>query len=225
MQLPAGCGQGWAQVGELACYGSAAAAAQALGIALPDSVLRSVPTRQLEFISGRLCACAALRAAGLAAPPAVGMGRDRAPLWPPGYVGSITHAGGFAWAVATPRSLLRSLGVDLERVPDASAANELLPQLLAPGEAPPQIPGWDEPRRIALAFSAKESAYKCLAAFGASELGFQDLQLTAVEPEAASLRMRLLRAFAPHLRAGLELAGGFSSEGPLLRTWVVWPAD
>jgi enterobactin synthetase component D len=223
MQLPAGCGQGHAQAAAFAHYPSARAAAQALGIALPASVLRSVPTRQLEFIAGRISARTALRQAGLAEPPTVGMADDRAPIWPAGFVGSITHAAGSAWAVAAPMTLLRAVGVDLEGELTAQAMRDLAPQVMASGEALPVAPHWPATRLFSLVFSAKESAYKCLAGFGAAELGFRDLRLAAVDFASGSLRLQLLHGFAPQLPAGFELAGGFTSEGQRVRTWMAWP--
>ena len=224
MQLPAGCGQAHAEAAEFANHPTPTAAAQALGIELPATVLRSVPQRQLEFIAGRVAARAALRAAGLAAPPTIAMGADRAPAWPAGYVGSITHSAGSAWAVAARDTLLRGVGIDLERVVEAPLMRDIGDQVMTRDDALLAVPHWPATRIFSLVFSAKESAYKCLAAHGGSELEFRDLCVCALDAASGSLRLRLLRPCAPQLPAGFELAGGFVALEKQLLTWVVWPA-
>src|ERR1700716_1803425 len=88
----------------------AAASAIPLGaearLRLPQPLRHAVPNRQREFLAGRLCAAQALRCLG-ADSTHVGMAGDRAPVWPDGVVGSITHSGGFAaaavaWAATSP---------------------------------------------------------------------------------------------------------------------------
>jgi enterobactin synthetase component D len=224
MPLPAGCGQGLAAASDFASHASPVAAAQSLGIELPATVLRSVPSRQLEFIAGRVAAREALRSAGLAAPPTIAMGADRAPVWPVGYVGSITHSAGSAWAVAAPDTRLRAVGIDLERVVDAQLMREIGDQVMTRDDALLALPHWPATRLFSLVFSAKESTYKCLAAHGGSELEFRDVCLAAADAGTGSLRVRLLRSCAAQLPAGFELEGGFSTSGHQLRTWVYWPA-
>src|SRR3981081_2261214 len=62
---------------------------------LPQPLRHAVESRQREFLAGRLCAEFALCCLG-AASTHVAMGGDRAPVWPDGVVGSITHSGGLA---------------------------------------------------------------------------------------------------------------------------------
>jgi enterobactin synthetase component D len=222
--LPAGCGQGSADAADFDSQGSPAEAARALGIELPAPLQRSVRSRQLEFIAGRVAALAALRAAGLAQPPAIPIGADRAPVWPAGYVGSITHSAGSAWAVAAPAALVRAVGIDLERIIDAPLMRELAAKVMAGDEALFAVPRWPATRLFSLVFSAKESAYKCLAAHGGHGLEFLDLRLVALDAGTGALRLRLLRSCGPSLREGFELDGGFTASARQVRTWACWPA-
>ncbi len=222
--LPPGLGQGRAEAADFDGPATPAEAARTLGIELPAPILRSVHTRQLEFIAGRVAARAALRAAGLAEPPNLPMGEDRAPLWPPGYTGSITHSAGSAWAVAAPATLMRAVGIDLERIVDAPLMRELGAKVMASDETLLAVPHWPATRLFSLVFSAKECAYKCLAAHGGHGLEFLDLRLVALDAGSASLRLRLLRHCGPLLPEGLELAGGFTASARQLRTWACWPA-
>lgn len=85
------------------------------GALYPDEdaiVQNAVETRRREFTTARLCAREALIALGFASAPILQDG-SRAPIWPEGVVGSITHCAGFRAAVAR-RETVRSLGIDAE---------------------------------------------------------------------------------------------------------------
>lgn len=143
-----------------------AAAAPSLwpGEALPGAI----PARLAEFAAGRSAARAALRALGRpeAALPA---GPDRAPVWPAGVTGAITHCAGACLAIAGPVSRWAGLGLDAEPLQPLDPA--LWPLLLAGGE---QVgDGW---QALAL-FVAKEAAYKAQYALSRCLFDFATLRL------------------------------------------------
>lgn len=121
-----------------------------------------------EFAGGRACARRALATLGMGA-RALPMGVDGAPLWPPGYVGSITHKGSYRAAAVAPARVLRAIGIDVEPdeplppgVLETIASDEEVAAVRAllagsPGRA------WDR-----LLFSAKESAVKAARGRGAA---------------------------------------------------------
>src|SRR5580692_6347409 len=76
-------------------------------------VARAMSKRVQEFAAGRVCARAALAQLGYAA-VALPMGEDRAPQWPAGATGSITHTNGFCAAVVAATAQIRALGLDAE---------------------------------------------------------------------------------------------------------------
>src|SRR3979409_1002599 len=57
---------------------------------LPQALRHATQKRQREFLAGRWCAEEALQCLG-AGSTHVAMAKDRAPIWPDGVVGSITH--------------------------------------------------------------------------------------------------------------------------------------
>lgn len=69
------------------------------GLECPPHVARSVVKRQAEYYHGRLCARRALQSIGIH-DFTVHTGKQREPVWPPGVIGSISHNGEFAVAVA-----------------------------------------------------------------------------------------------------------------------------
>ena len=65
--------------------------ADQLGLALPVTLDKAVQKRKAEFLAGRYCARAALAQLDGSLAVNIGIGANREPLWPPGFVGSITH--------------------------------------------------------------------------------------------------------------------------------------
>lgn len=243
MRLPPGCHEARTAVAGLLAGASPDIAATRLGLPLPASLARAVDKRRAEFLAGRWCAREALRLAGLADPPPIAIGAEREPLWPAGWVGSISHSRGEAWAVAAPAGRLRGIGIDLECELDGPRWQRLLPRLLAEGESLPAAPaasagaddgarpGWNEALRAALLFAAKEAFYKCVAPLGGLELGFADARLGACVAEGASagveagtLEVQLLRTAGAALAAGLRVQGRYEVDARGARCCLWLPA-
>lgn len=125
----------------------------------PGEIVAGVAKRQAEFAAGRFAARLAMRE--LAMPPAAIPARaDRAPDWPPGLIGSITHTTGVALAAVARRGQLTALGIDIEA--QAAVLPELWPVICRDDElsvlnglAPPQAT-----MTATAIFCAKEAAYK-----------------------------------------------------------------
>lgn len=72
-----------------------------------------VPKRLAEYAAGRRAARAALRNLGVAE-CAIPSGADRAPVWPTGIVGSISHTDSACLSIVSKNSQWMGLGVDIE---------------------------------------------------------------------------------------------------------------
>jgi 4'-phosphopantetheinyl transferase EntD len=171
-----------------------------------SAISRAVPLRQAEFAGGRLAARLAQQRLGRTAWP-VPMGADRAPQWPPGLHGSITHAAGLCLAIVTDDPEVLGLGVDLE------AAGNLRDDVAA------EILSDHERGQCALSvFSAKETVFKALYPLVGRMFGFDAVRITLTASEfTAELRQTL----GP-LTAGVRLSGGLSvAEGTILTTLLV----
>nr|WP_245216566.1 4'-phosphopantetheinyl transferase superfamily protein [Sagittula salina] len=131
-----GLGWGVARVGETAPLAEVERQAMA----------RAIPARVAEFTAGRIAARRALAVLGHPAAP-IPMQADRVPLWPKGFMGSISHAAGLAVAVVC--ALPARVGVDLEE--DGPLDDALQPEILTPVEYGQDL------RRV---FSAKEAVFK-----------------------------------------------------------------
>jgi 4'-phosphopantetheinyl transferase EntD len=111
------------------------------------------------------------------------MGPDRAPVWPDGVVGSITHCSGFAGAAVARRGAVRGVGVDAEL---GDPLDPELVDLVCTVEERirlAQLPGLPPNGWAKVVFSAKEAVYKCLSSHTRTPLDFADVEITLV-PEA-----------------------------------------
>jgi 4'-phosphopantetheinyl transferase EntD len=87
------------------------------------AVANAAPRRIETFAAGRRCAHRALAALGVPEGP-VRVGPGRAPVWPPGIAGSITHTEGFAAAAVMRHADAISIGIDAERIGRVDAGIE-----------------------------------------------------------------------------------------------------
>ncbi|MBE7926634.1 4'-phosphopantetheinyl transferase family protein [Pseudomonas saudiphocaensis] len=178
---------------------------QRWGIPAPEAVSK----RQTEFLAGRLCAHEALRrATGVASIPAVG--EDRAPCWPAGVVGSITHGAGWAAAVAARAEQWRGLGLDVERLLASTRADRLAGEILTPRELE-SYGDLDDSQRatlVTLTFSIKESLFKALYPLVNKRFYFQEAELIHHDDNGQA-RLRLLNNLSQEWKSGAELEGQF----------------
>lgn len=129
---------------------------------------RMVPARLREFAAGRRAARAAMAALGVP-PVAIPMGSDRAPLWPEGVAGSISHDNAESVAVAGRRAAWAGLGIDLE--PALALPEDIIATVCAPGEAADALTA----RAV---FCTKEAAYKALYPLINVTLEFHDMRVS-----------------------------------------------
>ncbi len=202
-------------------------AASETALTLPPSLAHAAPRRVATFLAGRHCARQALRACG-AGETAVGRADDGAPVWPAGFVGSITHTDDRALAAAARRADVAALGIDCERLLSADAAAEIRPQLLAPDEAA-HLRGADAlptPVLLTVLFSAKESVYKCLRPTVGAFFDFHDVHATAVAPRGdgtGGVALRVARDLGG-VRDGTLLRAEFAVADDHVHTAVMLPS-
>ena len=161
-------------------------------------IARAVDKRRAEFGSARLCARQALSQLGAAAVALV-PGADRAPVWPVGVVGSITHTQGYCGVVVARAERHASLGLDAEQ--DRPLAPELIEMICTPAERT-----HGDSRDAILYFAAKEAFYKCQYPLTRQYLDFQDVELE-LDAQRGEFRARVLRPL-PDRPAWLDVLHG-----------------
>jgi 4'-phosphopantetheinyl transferase EntD len=133
--------------------------------------------RRREFGTVRWCARKALRQLGVPAVPIL-PNEDRAPRWPVGVVGSMTHCAGYRAAVVARSDALFGVGIDAE--PHAALPPAVLDFVLRDEERA-RLPAladagaalhWDR-----IVFCAKESVYKAWFPLTGRWLDFEDVSI------------------------------------------------
>jgi len=149
--------------------------ALSLPAAEATSVARASTARRREYATTRACARAALELLGRPV-EAVPTGPDRAPVWPSGVVGSLTHCSGYrAAAVAHARTHL-GMGIDAE--PHEALPADVRSIVMSAGERPH---GPRDAHLERIVFSAKEAFYKAWNPLRGTWLDFGDVHVE-VEP-------------------------------------------
>jgi enterobactin synthetase component D / holo-[acyl-carrier protein] synthase len=173
------------------------------------------PRRQEEFRAGRAAARAALAALGHsgATLPRVG----RRPVWPTGFVGSISHCPGLCMAAAARQRDFQAVGLDVEVRRRVRA--HLHDKVCTEAEQAWMEAGGHGEETATLLFSAKEATYKCLNPLTGERLGFGDVEvevdldsgtfLATVSAPVSGQLSRLVGRFAfeaDHLLTGVAVA-------------------
>jgi enterobactin synthetase component D len=174
-----------------------------LQLAMPDNIARSVRRRQAEFLFGRLAARLALAEHGQAGCH-VAVGPNRAPVWPAGFIGSITHSGQHAAAVAFPCGSLHGIGIDIETAvaPDACAGVEQVVLLPSEQALLRKMRDYPYPLLLAAVFSAKESFYKAVSAAAGGFFGFEVMRITEIDVAAGRILFTLEQTVCPEWQQG-----------------------
>lgn len=181
---------------------------------------RAVPSRRRDFTAGRVCARRALAALDLPVTP-VAAGADRAPVWPAGVVGAITHTDGYCAAAVARAVDLRAVGIDAERHRPLSAG--VRRKVCRPDEEAelarlPAGPPW-----ATVLFSAKETVYKVWYPLVGTWLGFPDARVT-LDPDAGTFHAEIAPArlaAAPVSDPPSSVTGRFAVDDGLVRTAAV----
>jgi 4'-phosphopantetheinyl transferase EntD len=149
------------------------------GELLPDEAAglseRAVAGRRREFTAGRVCARRALSSLGVHGRP-VPTSPSRAPIWPAGTTGSITHTAGYCAAAVARHADVRAVGIDAEQ-------RVILPQNVRRSICLPEELAWcaeqtGEDWWPAVHFSVKEVVYKLWHPIVGTWLDFHDARLT-----------------------------------------------
>jgi enterobactin synthetase component D len=185
---------------------------------IPSSIENASLKRKIEFAAGRYCGIKALEKAGLNSLTSIPFDKNRIPLWPEGFLGSITHSHGKALAQVSMDKWIKGLGIDLEKKMSDGQAKKLIKVILTKGEL----------RRFAtlitinlaqtttLIFSAKESIFKCLFPTLRVWLNFNDIELCHINSNEQTFTIKILKN-----NLGL-FDGQYSIDDDYIFTRVIW---
>ncbi len=176
-----------------------------LSIPLPKVLKTAVTKRQADYLAGRYATSQLLKEAGCN--NAVSMSSDRAPVWPTGWWGSISHTEKWVIAILAPYRSNIKLGVDIEKLrPEVmqeiattftiACERELLATSSLPYES-----------ALLIAFSAKESLFKALYPQVQHIFGFEAVRLCDLSTNNNCFTLELTMSLAPNLNIGYRIQG------------------
>jgi enterobactin synthetase component D len=145
----------------------------------------------------------------IANPDFIKSGSRGEPLWPSGFLGSISHTEGWAAAVVGRTSQYRALGLDIEKVPDHDC-KRLIDRICTPPEQ-----NWcretvaTSAQRFTRVFSAKEAIFKAF--YPVCHKPFYFAAVTLTPPTNATIDTmtfvgRLNQTLCPELPEGYEFS-------------------
>ena len=184
-------------------------------------VAGAVEKRKREFAAGRLCARKGMAHLGHADVELL-QGEDRAPLWPSGLVGSITHTTQWCAAVLGSAEVFAGVGVDVESA--SGLAENLFDRICVEEERRwlDRLPTKERAAMAKLVFSAKECAYKSQYAVTRTYLGFHAMR---VEVEPSGVFTAEFRQDVGRFHEGDQIHGNFVIDDELLMTGCTIPID
>ena len=188
------------------------------GVTFPGKLSRAVDKRRADYLAGRALLMRAFEALNLAPQP-VETGPDRAPIWPAGVTGSLSHSRTTCACILSTNTALR-IGIDIETALSSTSTEAVRKVALIPSEralvaANPQSP--DLPAQI---FCAKETLFKALYPVVQEVFGFDSAQTIAL-PDETHIRLRLTRPLHPSLPAGAEFDIRHKRLPDQVLTWLI----
>lgn len=167
-----------------------------------EQLNNAVEKRRCEFSAGRAAARQAMADLSLR-PCSIPQGGDRAPIWPAGVTGSISHSARDCLAVIWPVER-RGIGIDLE--PATPLEPDLWPIILRPEEREDLRQADDPALQAKRIFTIKEAVYKAQYPLSRQLFGFDAISVTLMADQAGRFAARFCQQALP-FRQGDSLTG------------------
>lgn len=181
-------------------------------IPFPPSLSSAVVKRRAEYVAVRYAAKILLQTEGCNNSP--GIGQDRAPAWPSGWCGSLSHTDGYAIALVTSQEAGLIPGVDIETFSSltktfssltiretANLFSSLDEQALLVDS------GIDYEIALLITFSAKESLFKALYPEVRHFFGFEAARVCKIDLLQQRITLELTQSLTQYRTKGSQIAG------------------
>ncbi len=190
----------------------------------PDHLNNAVAKRRAEYLASRVCVRYALGQLGIDH-FILTNDKDRAPLWPQGIVGSLSHTHHCISLLLARATSHKLPGVDCEKVMKHQTAEEMQSMIITPQEMTVlQQSGLPFAAALTVAFSLKESLYKAMFPQLRTFMNFDSAEIISCTPNAGRVGLRLTRTFSDAFPAGREFTGRALLEQDDVLSWVIAPS-
>lgn len=190
------------------------------GFDFPEHLTSAVAKRRAEYLAGRYLArkvLAKLECHNFT----LLRGEDRAPLWPQGIAGAISHNVDTALCAAHCESGIGGIGIDVETLMPAKRAEDLWSGIISEWEHEwlRQQPQAFE-QLLTLVFSAKESLFKAIYPQVHRYFDFLDARFIKLDMQQQTFELELLKTLTPQCHAGRRFNGHFLLQGGNVTTLI-----
>jgi len=193
-----------------------------LNIPAPEHLQRAVKKRRAEYLASRYCLQQALASWGI---PAFLLRNspDRAPIWPQGIRGSLSHTHQRVCALLTRRQD-RLLGGDWERIMAPQVASETHHMLISAAEKT-RLEQSHVPFTTALpvGMSLKESLYKALYPQVLQFMDFSAAEVIECSADLQHINLRLTQTISGEMVVGRIFEGRAILQPDQVITWIIGP--
>lgn len=197
------------------------------GIAFPPGLQKAVTKRRAEYLAGRFVARQVLNMLG-PRDYLLENGPDRAPCWPDGIQGTLSHNNNRVLCAAQiiPLRLSSSgsgIGVDVESWITDDKTDDIWPGIISDEEYH-QLQTGPLPfsQMLTLVFSAKESLFKAIYPQLRCYCDFLDVRLVECTLESGRFELELLRELSPEFMVGRRFQGCFKLMETDVRTFIAY---
>ncbi|WLI75810.1 4'-phosphopantetheinyl transferase superfamily protein [Kosakonia sp. H02] len=187
-------------------------------IPCPPNLHAASIKRRAEYLAARYGAKLLLQSQGCDAN--VGTTTDRAPVWPAGWCGSLSHTHNHAIAIIARRHAGLAVGIDIEMLAPETM-RETADMFTCPQEQA-LLADCALPYETALlvAFSAKESVYKALYPEVGRYFDFDAARVCHIDTSAQRITLTLTQTLAAGRTQGSQLTGYYTLAGDKVITLI-----
>ena len=186
---------------------------------VPSWLHEATLKRKSRYLAGRYLARLGLKTLDATAFD-VRTGSNGEPIWPNGFVGSISHSGNSTvCAIVDDPSYL--VGIDIEEIVSQEMYHKIIHQITNREERALLSRWTDKATMLTAIFSGKESLFKALFEPAQRIFGFRAVQL--INWDANILCFELKQDLAPGFERGRRLHCGFALYERLVLTWFNEP--
>ncbi|MDN2662332.1 4'-phosphopantetheinyl transferase superfamily protein [Psychromonas sp. 14N.309.X.WAT.B.A12] len=191
-----------------------------LEIPLPCSLDNAVAKRKSEFLAGRYLAKIAMKHLGVEGLN-IPIDEHKAPAWPAGLLGSISHSKNTALCVITKSQNHNFIGIDIEHWLSTSDANSLVNNIVVDqSEYQIMLPHISFEQAITLIFSAKESLYKAIFKAFSHYVDFDVAMVTELDFTTKQLTLTLCQNLSEAMHIGRQFICQFKLSEQLVTTLI-----
>lgn len=193
---------------------------KSLGISIPDEIRHARLTRAAEFLAGRYLSALCLNSLQSKI-TSVAVGLNREPIFPKGFIGSISHSHGFVICMVSKQTQHAVSGIDVEYMLEGVTCGDIYAYVINTSEQFLIDKETHSPNLIVtLFFSIKESVFKALFPFLNKFFDFNALSIIEVNWESCMWSAVLNYSLTEQLHKGKKVKGGFKIDEYKVISWI-----